>query len=42
MNLSKSAQIKGLRKALKNRKTPRQFIPGMKKRLFKLLRGESK
>ena len=36
MNISKEAQIRGLRKAIKNRKTPRQFIPGMKKRLAKL------
>jgi hypothetical protein len=36
MNISKDAQIKGLRKAIKNRRTPRQFIPGMKKRLAKL------
>ncbi len=38
LNIPKEAQIKGLRKAIKNRKTPRQFIPGMKKRLAKLLR----
>lgn len=36
MNISREAQIKGLRKAIKNRRTPRQFIPGMKKRLAKL------
>jgi hypothetical protein len=42
MNISKSAQIKGLRKAIKNRRTPPQFVAGMKKRLFKLLRGEGK
>jgi hypothetical protein len=34
--LSKEQQIRGLRKALKNRKTPRAFIPSMKKRLAKL------
>jgi hypothetical protein len=36
LNIPKDAQIRGLRKAIKNRKTPRQFIPGMKKRLAKL------
>jgi len=36
LNISKDAQIKGLRKAIKNRRTPRQFIPSMKKRLAKL------
>jgi hypothetical protein len=29
-------QIKGLRKAIANRKTPRQFIPSLRKRLAKL------
>jgi hypothetical protein len=38
LNISKDAQIKGLRKAIKNRRTPRQFIPGMKKRLAKLVK----
>lgn len=33
---SKAAQIKGLRKALASRKTPKQLIPSMKKRLAKL------
>ena len=36
MGLSKQQQIRGLRKALKNKKTPRAFIPSMKKRLAKL------
>jgi hypothetical protein len=36
MNISKEAQIRGLRKALNNRRTPRQFIPSLKKRLAKL------
>jgi len=36
LNIPKEAQIKGLRKAIKNRRTPRQFIPSMKKRLAKL------
>lgn len=34
--LSKAFQIAGLRKALKNRKTPRQFLPSMRRRLAKL------
>jgi hypothetical protein len=33
---SKAQQIAGLRKALKNRKTPKQFLPSMRKRLAKL------
>lgn len=33
MKIPKSAQIKGLKKALRNRKTPRAFIPSLKKRL---------
>jgi len=37
MNISKEAQIRGLKKALANRKTPRGFLPGMKKRLAKLM-----
>jgi len=37
--MTKSAQIKGLRKALANRKTPRAFLPSMKKRLAKLMAG---
>ncbi len=36
LNISKDNQIKGLRKALANRKTPRAFIPSLKKRLAKL------
>jgi len=36
MKLTKEQQIKGLEKAIANRRTPRQFIPGMKKRLAKL------
>ncbi len=36
MRIPKASQIKGIRKALANRKTPRQFIPGLKKRLRKL------
>jgi hypothetical protein len=36
LNIPKSKQIAGLRKALANRKTPRQFIPSLKKRLAKL------
>lgn len=34
--LSKEQQIKGLRKALKNPRTPKQFLAGMKKRLARL------
>jgi hypothetical protein len=33
---SKEQQIKGLRKALKNPKTPKAFLPSMRKRLAKL------
>ncbi len=36
LNIPKSKQIQGLRKAIANKKTPRQFIPSMKKRLAKL------
>jgi len=36
LNIPKAAQIRGLRKALANKKTPRQFISSMKKRLAKL------
>jgi len=36
MKLSKEQQIRGLRKALKNPRTPRAFRPSMKKRLAKL------
>jgi hypothetical protein len=36
LNIPKDKQIKGLRKALANRKTPRAFIPSLKKRLAKL------
>lgn len=34
--LTLAEQIKGLRKALKNPRTPQQFRAGMKKRLQKL------
>ncbi len=34
--LSRDEQIRGLKKALKNRKTPKQFRAGMEKRLRKL------
>lgn len=37
MNIPKAKQIQGLRKAIANRKTPKQFIPSMKKRLAKLM-----
>jgi hypothetical protein len=33
---SKAQQIRGLRKALKNPRTPKAFLPSMKKRLAKL------
>jgi hypothetical protein len=36
MALTKAQQIAGLRKALKNPKTPKAFLPSMKKRLAKL------
>lgn len=36
--LTKEQQVKGLRKALQNPRTPKQFLAGMKKRLEKLLR----
>lgn len=36
LNIPKDKQIAGLRKAIANRKTPRGFIPSMKKRLAKL------
>jgi hypothetical protein len=36
LNIPKAKQIVGLRKAIANRKTPRQFIPSLKKRLAKL------
>jgi hypothetical protein len=36
LNIPKDKQIKGIRKALANRKTPRAFIPSLKKRLAKL------
>jgi hypothetical protein len=35
--LTKEQQIRGCRKALANPKTPKQFVPGLKKRLKKLL-----
>jgi len=34
--LSKAEQIRGLQKALKNSRTPKQFLAGMRKRLAKL------
>jgi hypothetical protein len=36
MNIPKAAQIRGIRKALANKKAPRAFIPSLKKRLAKL------
>jgi hypothetical protein len=36
LHIPKAAQIRGLRKAIANRKTPRQFLPSLKKRLAKL------
>jgi len=33
---TKEQTIRGLRKAIKNPRTPKQFIPSMKKRLAKL------
>jgi hypothetical protein len=36
LKLTKAQQIKGLQKALKNRRTPKQFLPSMRKRLAKL------
>ena len=36
LHIPKAAQIRGLRKAIANRKTPKQFIPSLKKRLAKL------
>jgi|SRR5882757_626494 len=36
LNIPKDKQIKGLRKALANRKTPKQFLPSLRKRLAKL------
>jgi len=33
---TKEQQIKGLRKALKNPRTPKAFLPSMRKRLAKL------
>ncbi len=34
--LSKAEQIRGIQKALKNKRTPKQFLPAMRKRLAKL------
>jgi len=34
--LSKAEQIRGIEKALKNKRTPKQFLSGMRKRLAKL------
>jgi hypothetical protein len=36
---TRAQQIRGLEKALKNRKTPKAFLPSMKKRLAKLRKG---
>ena len=36
MPLTKKQQIEGLRKALKNPRTPKQFLASMKKRLARL------
>jgi hypothetical protein len=36
LNIPKAKQILGIKKALRNRKTPRAFIPSLKKRLAKL------
>src|SRR5258706_6976509 len=36
LNIPKDKQIKGLRKALANRKTPKQFLPSLRKRLARL------
>jgi hypothetical protein len=36
MHIPKTKQIQGLRKALANRKTPKQFLPSLRKRLAKL------
>jgi hypothetical protein len=35
-NIPKSCQIMGIRKALSNPRTPKQFIPALKKRLENL------
>ena len=34
--LTKAEQIRGIEKALKNPRTPKPFLPGMRKRLAKL------
>jgi ribosomal protein L28 len=36
MRIPVEKQVRGLRKALANRKTPRQFLPSLRKRLAKL------
>lgn len=36
--LTKSEQVKGIKKALASRKTPRQFLPSLRLRLAKLVR----
>lgn len=36
MRMTKEQLIAGLRKALKNPRTPKQFLPSMRKRLEKL------
>lgn len=39
MKMTREQQIKGTKKALANPKTPKQFLPGLKKRLAQLRRG---
>lgn len=39
MRIPKAKQILGLKKAIRNRKTPRQFLPALRKRLAKLTAG---
>lgn len=36
MKIPKAAQIRGIKKALRNRRTPKGFLPGLRKRLRKL------
>lgn len=38
--MTKAKKIAALRKAIKNRKTPKQFLPSMRTRLAKLERGK--
>jgi hypothetical protein len=35
--LTKEERLKGVRKALKNPRTPKQFLPGLRKMLKKLV-----